>query len=138
MKDPEHALLIIKMGRKDLKAMEGMKENLVFFDDEVFGFHAQQAVEKTLKAWLSLTGVEYHRTHDLQQLFMVLKQHGESILPEFLSLMNLTNFAVQFRYESFEDLNFKLDRIEITQSVAKLVKHVEKLIQYKKVNNDKD
>jgi len=31
----------------------------VAFADEIFGFHAQQAVEKGLKAWICLHGIEY-------------------------------------------------------------------------------
>ncbi len=34
------------------------------FADEVFGFQAQQAAEKTLKAWLTVLGLEYPRRHD--------------------------------------------------------------------------
>ena len=31
-------------------------------------FHAQQAVEKALKAVMCLRGLEYRRTHDLEEL----------------------------------------------------------------------
>jgi HEPN domain-containing protein len=44
------------MATKDLRALQGMLDNKTFAD-EVFGFHAQQIVEKSLKAWLSLRGV---------------------------------------------------------------------------------
>ncbi|NIR50348.1 HEPN domain-containing protein [candidate division KSB1 bacterium] len=36
------------------------------FDDEIFGFHAQQAVEKVVKAWPNLLGIVYPRTHDFR------------------------------------------------------------------------
>jgi hypothetical protein len=35
---------------------------------EVYGFHAQQAAEKLLKAILSHAGIEYPRTHQLAEL----------------------------------------------------------------------
>jgi HEPN domain-containing protein len=38
------------------------------FADEVFGFHAQQAIEKTLKAWIALLGQEYPFVHDVDAL----------------------------------------------------------------------
>ena len=45
MKDLEHAAMMLKMATKDLKALQGML-NRETFADEVFGFHAQQIVEK--------------------------------------------------------------------------------------------
>ena len=38
------------------------------FPQEDFGFHAQQAVENALKAWMSATDIEYGRVHDLADL----------------------------------------------------------------------
>jgi HEPN domain-containing protein len=52
MNDLEHAKLLLSMARKDLKALEGMQDARIF-EDEIFGFHAQQAAEKALKSWLS-------------------------------------------------------------------------------------
>lgn len=62
------------------------------------GFHLQQAVEKSLKAWLVLKRVDYPRTHDLNPLLGLLEDQGEEIEP-FWSLLQLNPFAVQFRYE---------------------------------------
>jgi HEPN domain-containing protein len=62
------------------------------------GFHLQQAVEKSLKAWLALKGIDYPKTHDLNPLLGLLEDEGESI-EAFWSLLELNPFAVQFRYE---------------------------------------
>ena len=35
------------------------------FPDEIFGFHAQQAVEKALKSWLASLGVLFPKTHGI-------------------------------------------------------------------------
>jgi len=35
--------------------------------DEIFGFHAQQAAEKSLKSWLAFLGEVYPPTHDLDE-----------------------------------------------------------------------
>jgi hypothetical protein len=45
----DHAKLLLLMASKDMKALDIMimPESV---DDGIFGFHAQQAVEKTLKA----------------------------------------------------------------------------------------
>lgn len=62
------------------------------------GFHLQQAVEKSLKVWLTLKRIDYPRTHDLNPLLGLLEDQGEEIEP-FWSLLELNPFAVQFRYE---------------------------------------
>lgn len=128
MNDLEHARMMLVMARKDVKAIEGMKD-VETFSDEIFGFHAQQAVEKALKAWLSLAGVAYPKIHDLEELFALLDEHGEPVPERFHFLVDLTDFAVQFRYEAFEDFDEKLDRVEVIRQVAELVDHVEVLIK---------
>ncbi len=65
---------------------------------EAAGFHLQQAVEKSLKAWLALKGIDYPRTHDLNPLLGLLEDAGEE-MGAFWQLLALNPFAVQFRYE---------------------------------------
>ena len=48
----------------------------------VLGFHAQQAVEKGLKAILSLRGVEFPRTHNLSMLLELLRRAGAALPPD--------------------------------------------------------
>lgn len=62
------------------------------------GFHLQQSVEKSLKAWLALRGIDYPRTHDLSVLLGLLEDQGEDV-ESFWPLLELNPFAVQFRYE---------------------------------------
>ena len=62
------------------------------------GFHLQQMVEKSLKAWLVIKGIDYPRTHDLSPLLGFLEDQGEEVGP-FWNLLELNPFAVQFRYE---------------------------------------
>ena len=47
--------------------------------DEIVGFHCQQALEKLLKALLSLRGVRYRKTHDLRELMDLLKDGGGAV-----------------------------------------------------------
>ena len=128
MRDIEHARMMLTLARKDLKAARGMTD-VEEFDVEIFGFHAQQSVEKTLKAWLSLAGVEYPRTHNLTQLFSLLEECGASIPEQFYALVDLTDFADQFRYEAFEGSDSEVDRLEAIDRVAELVEYVETLIK---------
>ena len=89
------------------------------------GFHLQQAVEKSLKAWLALKGVDYPRTHDLNPLLGLLEDQGERIDP-FWSLLELNSFAVQFRYElpGEEFSNFK----QLSQLTQKLLAFVQSVL----------
>ena len=66
MSDQEHAEEILEASRRDLRALRGMGD-VEAFSDEIFGFHAQQAVEKALKAWLAFLGQRFPKTHDLKQ-----------------------------------------------------------------------
>jgi len=67
--------------------------------DEQLGFHAQQAVEKLLKAALFLSDAEPLRTHHLAQLEALLATAGQPLPTEFQALLDLTPYAVQWRYE---------------------------------------
>lgn len=64
MSDTRQARELAKAAERDISALHGMG-NAAVFSDEIFGFHAQQAVEKLFKAWLALLGDSYPRIHDL-------------------------------------------------------------------------
>lgn len=89
------------------------------------GFHLQQTVEKSLKAWLALKRVDYPRTHDLNPLLGLLEDQGERIEP-FWSLLELNPFAVQFRYELAGEAfpNFE----QLAQLAKQLLAHVQSLL----------
>jgi len=89
------------------------------------GFHLQQAVEKSLKAWLALKGIDYPRTHDLNPLLGLLEDQDENIEP-FWTLLELNPFAVQFRYElPGEDFsNFE----QLAQLTKQLLAHVQSVL----------
>ncbi|MGH7563709.1 MAG: HEPN domain-containing protein [Gemmatimonadota bacterium] len=124
MSDPDHANLLLEAARKDLRALEGMNDPGTFAE-EIFGFHAQQAVEKAIKAWLSLAGRQYPRTHDLEALLVLLEDGGATVPDDFWDLVDLSDFAVQLRYESYEYEEDILDRASILGSVREVVERVE-------------
>lgn len=113
------------MARRDLKALRGMEDAAVF-GDAVFGFHAQQAVEKALKSWLCLAGEQALRTHDLSSLSEQLVQAGVPEAMDFDDLVDLTDFAVSFRYSAMP-LDLDLDRKALAARVQEAVAHVERL-----------
>jgi HEPN domain-containing protein len=61
-------------------------------------FHAQQCVEKYLKAWLQEANIAFRRTHDLEELLdliLPVMPVWARWKPDFLIL---TSHAVDFRY----------------------------------------
>jgi len=118
---------LLNMALKDLKALRAMT-SVEQFEEEIFGFHAQQAVEKVLKSWLALLDCEYPRTHDLSLLLHILEEKGEKCAP-YIDLLELNVFAVQFRYEAFETDDEPMNRPAIIHLVEKLIWNVEKLSQ---------
>lgn len=65
-------------------------------------FHAQQYLEKVMKAVLVSNAVIFRRTHDLEQLADLLERQGiELPLPKD-QLKRLSSFAVTIRYEDME------------------------------------
>jgi hypothetical protein len=114
MSDLEHARSLLRMAQRDLNALRGMMSpalgsSKTFFSDEVFGFHAQQAAEKCLKAWIASLGRRYPRTHDLMALIGELSTAGEDASGIDI-LVDLNPFAVEYRYESLEPEDEDLDR----------------------------
>jgi HEPN domain-containing protein len=122
MPELEHARQLLTLARRDLQASGGMLDRFMFAD-EVFGFHAQQSAEKAFKAWLSLRDVKYPHLHDLKMLCHLLEEAGEASVSSFVHLADLTDFAVQYRYDFFDDE--PIDRPSVLQSVEALVSFVE-------------
>ncbi|MBI4383519.1 MAG: HEPN domain-containing protein [Nitrospinae bacterium] len=65
-------------------------------------FHAQQAVEKWLKATLVSHGVVFRHTHDLEELSHLLTNQGIPLPLPAKEIGKLTPFAVAFRYDDEE------------------------------------
>jgi HEPN domain-containing protein len=47
--------------------------------DSIVGFHAQQAVEKSLKAVLAVKGVDFPFTHDIEGLVELCEAEGAAL-----------------------------------------------------------
>lgn len=106
------------MAFKDYTAIQNMANEV--FADEIFGFHAQQAVEKALKAWLAALGAGFPFTHDLVELFALIKQNKQELPLTLLELRDLVDFAVQYRYDDFDDEK-GLNRAETLQRTKELL-----------------
>ncbi len=84
--------------------------------DDIIGFHAQQAVEKWLKAVMAVRGMRQTRIHDLDRLAESLEKGGVELPLPRNRLDELTVFAVPLRYEDLLDAE-PLDRDAIVALV---------------------
>ena len=106
MRSREHSRLLLRKAAQDEFVLEKLAPDAQA-PDEVIGFHAQQAVEKMLKAALTHNAVRYRRTHDLVELIDVLRDNGIAFPDELEEVRHLAPFAVEFRYD---DLPLEPDR----------------------------
>src|ERR1700757_1224487 len=66
--------------------------------DAIVGFHAQQAVEKALKAVLAAQKIEFPFIHNLGYLAELCKQNTIELPTALDGLDDLTPFAAMLRY----------------------------------------
>jgi len=117
------ASILMAMGSKDIDLLKYIIDSDLIAD-EIFGFHAQQAVEKSLKAWIYYAGGTFDRTHDLRRLLIALRDIGLDV-EQFWELIALNSFAVQFRYESMEEEDVPLERADTLRKIELLYKRVQ-------------
>lgn len=86
-------------------------------------FHAQQSVEKYLKAYLVYRGTPFPKTHDIEELIARIPNHARpSLTVEEQAL--LTEYAVGPRYPGWRDVSLS----EARRAVA-LARRVRKQIR---------
>ena len=123
MNDLEEARTLFEAAERDLSALRGMNDSAIFAD-EIFGFHAQQAAEKFLKAWLAWLGESYPLTHNISRLVRLLQDH-EATATRFRPLNEYSVYAVQFRYGSPDFDEVPLNRDEALQRLEALHQHIQ-------------
>jgi hypothetical protein len=118
MTKPTLAEKLLTKAAEDERALEahGLSESIL-------GFHAQQAVEKLIKALLTQLNVPFELTHDLTRLQVALTSTGESLPATPIPLDQLNDFAVVYRY----DLLFQFaspDLAELKETVRLIREHI--------------
>ncbi|MBM3303249.1 MAG: HEPN domain-containing protein [Deltaproteobacteria bacterium] len=126
MRDLRQAHTVLGLAQKDFRALKGMMDPAVF-DEEIFGFHAQQTIEESLKAWLAFLGKEYPFSHDISALLELLRGSGQDV-EQYWDLVEYNVYAVRFRYQSLEICDEPLDRAAAVQSVRKLISNVQAML----------
>jgi HEPN domain-containing protein len=95
--------------------------------DSIFAFHAQQTIEKLLKALLAQLGTNFPKTHDLNLLEKQLTGLGEILPPFLVRLSQITPFATIWRYDE-PPPGVMLDRPETIETVRILREFVHRRV----------
>ena len=105
----EQAALLLRKAAQDEALLDAVLDMPQVFD-ETIGYHVQQAAEKLLKAVLAAHGVVYRRTHNLDELVLLLQDNDIFFPDDLLSIRAFTTFAVEPRYEDLPPEEITLDR----------------------------
>jgi HEPN domain-containing protein len=118
LKPDQLAALLARKATEDAVALREFAANIEIADT-VLGFHAQQAIEKWLKAVLAHQAVNFEYTHDLRHLIALVEDAGVNFPFDMPAVVRLTEYAVPLRYDEF------LEAVPLDREVAvKLVAEV--------------
>ena len=85
-------------GRRDfITAQNSLLDTKEIFPD-IICFHAQQAAEKYLKAYLVFLEQDFPKTHALEDLVVIASSKDPTCRNIFTVACNLTPYAVEVRY----------------------------------------
>ena len=112
------ALEMLTLAMRDAVAVHAFKK-LPELDFSIIGFHAQQSVEKCLKAVMAVHELEFPRTHELATLHALLVTNGVEVPFSTAVLNRLTPYAVTSRY------NLERDELLDESQASELVTQVQ-------------
>ena len=122
MSDAKCARMLLDAAERDALTLRNMTARV---PDESFGFHVQQAAEKSFKAWLALLGETYPLTHNLELLLHLLSIRGPDTKP-FRELTGYTPYAVEFRYGGVDSSTPPINRAAALTLVKSLLEQVKR------------
>jgi len=104
MKSPiDYAKSLLLLADRDIKAFHALMEDDKWdVDPSTICFHAQQAVEKALKAVLASRDIEIGRTHDLNKLAYAITKIPLHLPVNLDELTKLNPYAVTVRYDDLD------------------------------------
>ena len=114
----EEAQRLLRLALRDSETFELLLP-LPLASVAAVGFHAQQSIEKALKAIGVLHGLEVRRTHDLVALAQALIDSGQTLPASMDQFRRLNPFAVEFRYD--DEFNILVTRTELSNIVENVL-----------------
>jgi HEPN domain-containing protein len=88
---------LLSLAREDLAAAEAL-DRAERVSDAPVGFHAQQAVEKALKAAIASRDQDFPFTHDIGLLMQLCQDAGLELPPGLADADRLSPYAAAIRY----------------------------------------
>ena len=103
--------------------MKLFENNEIDIDIEKVYFDLQQTTEKLIKSILSKHNIKFKKIHDIEELLAVCKDNNISLMDDIENLIDLTDYAVEGRYDII------CDDIEDSDKYFTLVEDFIKFVQ---------
>ena len=101
------AAMLLDAAREDAKAVRALSQ-LPEISDTILGFHAQQSIEKALRAVLSSSGVAFRRTHDIAELLALRHKAVDPYAVRFPDLRDMVRGLPGFAEDPAHPVNEKI------------------------------
>lgn len=113
--------------------------NSDLIEDEAYlnyvGYHLQQAVELAIKNELELNGIEYNKTHDIEQLIELANEYDIDL--------KITNY-IDDKAEMFSSWeaktryikNYKLEKRKVSRAIVEVEKFIDDIIKQETLTQD--
>lgn len=109
--------------REDISVIQNLEQTGIEFYVSSICFHAQQAVEKYLKAFLILHDIDFPRTHDVD--YLLLEARKIDVISFDFDFKSLTEFGVSVRYPD----DFYIPGIIETKEYIEIAKDISDLVE---------
>jgi len=113
----------MRRARADLALAQMTRQKRIV--PEILAFHAQQAVEKALKALLVRHQVEFPNTHSIGLLLNLVQEAGVEGIQGFANAAALTRYAVSTRYPGEDEPVTREEAKEASRLAVRLVSRIE-------------
>jgi len=127
------AQILLLKAKQDQDAIRCLLPDLSI-PDEIVGFHAQQAVEKSIKAVLAHHSIKYRWTHQLDELVDLLSDSGIAYPPDLSKAVALTPYPVELRCDLLpiqDEAPSPLDRQWTKRCVDRIVEWASAVVEAK-------
>ncbi|MDA0737681.1 MAG: HEPN domain-containing protein [Nitrospirae bacterium] len=126
-KNPERTEIGLQWIKKAGNDLRNAEHTLTLQEDcplDTVCFHAQQCVEKLLKAWLVFEGLDFPKTHDLTELVALLPDNTRFPI-SVDDCVKLTDYATVTRYPGEWEV---IERSDAEQALE-LAKRVQEVVR---------
>lgn len=110
--------------------------NSELIEDEAYlnyvGYHLQQVVELSIKHTLEMCGVEYSKTHNIEQLIQLANSYNVDLsITDYIydKAEMFSSWEAKTRYIK----NYKLEKKKVSTAVIEVQKYIDNLIKQKDI-----